>query len=234
MKRTDAASTIWHGSIPRVDRGRPLGGATLLAVGVAIATVIGLAVAVALHPEPLPGEVSSIRRWQRLAEPIPTLAEWVRVSTSTQATLVVIAVPAWWAITRHRGAGALAVAILLVTMLVAQPVIKEVIDRPRPTEAQVDVRAPYTSKSFPSGHSMSTTVAWGTAAIVAARRGRPVLAGVLCAPIALTAVASQVQGVHWPSDALAGTLIGGVAAVVAAAVLLREETKAPKHPASDV
>ena len=204
----------------------------MVAVAVAIATVIGLAVAVAIHPDPLPGEVSSIRRWQRLAEPIPTLAEWVRVTTSTQVTLV-IAVPAWWAIARHRGAGALAVAILLVTMLIAQPVIKEVIDRPRPTEAQVDVRAPYTSKSFPSGHSMSTTVAWGTAAIVAARRGRPVLAGVLCAPIALTAAASQVQGVHWPSDALAGTLIGGVAAVMAATVLLREETKAPKHPASD-
>ena len=68
---------------------------------------------------------------------------------------------------------------------------------------------------------------------MAARRGRPVLAGVLCVPIALTAAASQVQGVHWPSDALAGTLIGGVAAVMAATVLLREETKAPKHPASD-
>ena len=75
-----------------------LGGATLVAVGVAVAIVIGLAVAVAIHPEPLPGEVSFIRRWQRLAEPIPTLAEWVRVTTSTQATLVVIAVPAWWAI----------------------------------------------------------------------------------------------------------------------------------------
>jgi membrane-associated phospholipid phosphatase len=78
---------------------------------------------------------------------------------------------------------------------------------------------------------MSTTAAWGTAAIVAARRGRLLLAGVFCVPIALTAAASQVQGVHWPSDALAGTLIGGVAAVIAA-VLLREETLPREHPAS--
>ena len=205
----------------------------LLAVGMAVVVVIGLTVAVVIHPDPLPGEVSFIRRWQRLAEPVPTLAEWVRLTTSTQATLVVMVLPAWWAIARCRGAGALAVAIVLVTMLVAQPVLKELIDRPRPTDAQVDVRAPYTSKSFPSGHSMSTTAAWGTAAIVAARRGRRGLAIALCAPVALTAMASQVQGVHWPSDALAGTLIGAVAAAAAAAVLLRvdsdaqEQTSAP-------
>ena len=204
-----------------MDRGRPLGDATLLAVGLAVAFVIGLTVAVAIHPEPLPGEVPVVQRWQTLAEPVPTLAEWVRLTTSTQATLVVMALPAWWVIARYRGAGALAVAIVLVTMLVAQPVFKEVIDRPRPVESQVDVRAPYTSKSFPSGHSMSTTAAWGTAAIVAVRRGRAVLAGVLCVPIALTAAASQVQGVHWPSDALAGTSIGALAAVGAAAVLPR-------------
>jgi undecaprenyl-diphosphatase len=220
-----------HGSIPHVDRGRPTGDVTWLAVGLAVAVAIGLTIAVVIHPDPLPGEVTVVRRWQVLAEPLPTLAEWVRLTTSTQATLVVMAMPAWWVITRCRGAGALAVAIVLVTMLVAQPVLKEVIDRPRPTDAQVDVRAPYTSKSFPSGHSMSTTAAWGTAAIVAARRGRPVLAGALCVPIALTAAASQIQGVHWPSDALAGTLIGGVAAVIAA-VLLRDETNAPEHPES--
>jgi undecaprenyl-diphosphatase len=200
-----------------------------LAVGLAVAVVIGLTVAVVVHPDPLPGEVPAVRRWQMLAEPVPTLADWVRLTTSTQATLVVMALPAWWLITRHGRAGALAVAIVLVTMLVAQPVIKEVIDRPRPTDTQVDVRAPYMSKSFPSGHSMSTTAAWGTAAIVAARRGRPWLAVVLCAPIALTAVASQVQGVHWPSDAIAGTLIGAVAAVSAAAVLRRVDPDSPEQ-----
>jgi membrane-associated phospholipid phosphatase len=231
MKRNDAAATMWHASMPCVDRGRLTGDATLLAVGLAVAVVIGLTIAVVIHPDPLPGEVPVVRRWQMLAEPVPTLADWVRLTTSTQATLVVMALPAWWAITRNGRSGALAVAIVLVTMLVAQPVLKEVIDRPRPTETQVDVRAPYTSKSFPSGHSMSTTAAWGTAAIVAARRGRLLLAGVFCVPIALTAAASQVQGVHWPSDALAGTLIGGVTAVIAA-VLLREETLAREHPAS--
>jgi membrane-associated phospholipid phosphatase len=197
---------------------------SILAVSIAGAAVVALAIAVTIEPGPLPGEVSFVRRWQRLAEPVPTLAEWVRLTTSTQATLIVMAVPALWAIIRHRRRGAIAVVISVFTMLVAQPVMKEIVDRPRPTEADVEVRAPYTSKSFPSGHSMSTTAAWGAAAIVAARRGRPWLAGTLCLPIAMTGAASQVQGVHWPSDALAGTLTGGIAAVAAAALLVRDDS----------
>jgi undecaprenyl-diphosphatase len=216
-----------------VDNGRAPGNVTLLASGLALAVAIALAVVVVVHPEPLPGEVPLIRRWQRLAEPVPTFAEWVRVTTSTQATLVAAAVPGWWLIHRYRGAGVLAILIVAGTMLVAQPVVKEIVDRPRPTDAQVDVRAPYTSRSFPSGHSMSTTAAWGTAAIVAVRRGRTGLAVALCTPIALTAAASQVQGVHWPSDAIAGTLLGAAAAVIAAWVLLRAPTGAREHPESD-
>jgi membrane-associated phospholipid phosphatase len=221
-----------HGSIPRVGHGPATGGATVLAVGVAVAISIALAVTVVVNPGPLPGEVWLVRRWQMLDEPVPTIAEWVRLTTSTQAALVVGAVPAWWAVRTYKRAGAVAVVIVAGTMLVAQPVLKEVVDRPRPTEAQVEVRAPYTSKSFPAGHSMSTTAAWGAAAIVAAGHRRPLLAGSLCVPIALTAAATQVQGVHWASDVLAGTFLGGSAACAAALVLLRAEKDAPGHRAS--
>jgi membrane-associated phospholipid phosphatase len=213
---------------------RPGTWATVFAVAavIALAVASGLAIAVTVEPGPLPGEVWIVRRWQALAEPAPTLAEWVRLTTSTQATLVVAAVPAWWLIRRYRRAGVVAVVIVAGTMLVAQPVLKELVDRPRPTEAQVDVRAPYSSKSFPAGHSMSTTAAWGTAAIIAARHRRPALAGALCVPIVLTAAAAQVQGLHWASDVVAGTLIGGLAAGAAVAVLLRAETDAQEQPAS--
>jgi membrane-associated phospholipid phosphatase len=199
-----------------------------------VAGAVALAIAVVVHPGPLPGEQAFVRRWQLLAEPVPTLAEWVRLATSTQAALVIGAVPAFWAIRRHRRAGVIAVAVVAGTMLVVQPVTKEVIDRPRPTDAQVDVRAPYSSMSFPSGHSMSTTAAWGTAAIVAARRGRPSLTIALCAPIVLTAAASQVQGVHWLSDVLAGTLVGAAAAGAAASVLLRAENARRSSPPDSV
>jgi membrane-associated phospholipid phosphatase len=200
-----------------------LSAAELVVIVVAGAIAIALAIAVLIEPGPLPGELSIVRWWQRIGEPVPTLAEWVRLTTSTEACLIVFAIPAVLVIKRHRRAGGAAVAIAVLTMLVAQPVLKEVIDRPRPSPEQVDVRAEYDSKSFPSGHSMSSVAAWGCAALVAARHRRPLVAAALCVPVALTSVASLVQGVHWPSDSTAGLMIGGISAIGTAAVLGRAE-----------
>jgi membrane-associated phospholipid phosphatase len=66
--------------------------------------------------------------------------------------------------------------------------------------------------SFPAGHSMSTTTVWGALASVAWARGRRAVAVAAAAPIVFTLVASGVQGVHWPTDAIAGTSLGAVAA----------------------
>ena len=157
---------------------------------------------------PLPGELAAVRRAQSWPEPFPTVADWVWTVTSTEAALLVMIAPAAWLIYRYRWHGATAVAVAVLTMLVVQPVLKELVDRPRPTVEQVDVRAEHSSMSFPSGHSMSTSTVWAAAACSpsdSASGGSP---GVLCVPIVLTAAASSVLGVHWPSDAVAGTLLG--------------------------
>lgn len=174
--------------------------------------VVLLTLAVLVHPGPLRGELGYIHFLQDLGEPVPTIAEVVRATTGTEAALIVLIVPAMWAIWRHRWRGAFAVLIALVTMLVVQPVMKEVVDRPRPSAEQVDVRAEHSSMSFPSGHSMSTTVLYGAIAGFAWQRGRRGLATVAAVPIVLTFFASGVQGVHWPTDAIAGTLLGALAA----------------------
>ena len=75
--------------------------------------------------------------------------------------------------------------------------------------------------SFPSGHSMSTSTVWAAAALLALGFHKPWLAGLLCVPIVLTAVASSVLGVHWPSDAVAGTLVGASAAIAIATIARR-------------
>ena len=79
----------------------------------------------------------------------------------------------------------------------------------------------HSSMSFPSGHSMSTTTVWAAAAVLAIGHGQRWLAGLLCLPIVLTAVASSVLGVHWPSDAVAGTLLGAAAAIAIATIARR-------------
>ena len=89
---------------------------------------------------------------------------------------------------------------------------KELVDRSRLNATQVEVRADLSSKSFPSGHSLSTTTIWGAAAGLAWKRRRRTLAVAAFVPIVATGFASAVEGVHWPSDAIAGTLVGLIAA----------------------
>jgi membrane-associated phospholipid phosphatase len=178
----------------------------------AVLLVIGLALVVVAHPGPLPGELGYIGWLQDLDEPVPTLARFVWTTTGTESALVVAAVPAGLLIGRQERRGVIVVAIVAVTILVAQPAVKAVVDRPRPSPEQVTVRAPTMSMSFPSGHSMSTTTVWGAAAGAAWARRRRCIAVATATPIVLTFFASGVQGVHWPTDAIAGTLLGATAA----------------------
>jgi membrane-associated phospholipid phosphatase len=189
----------------------------------AIVVLAALTTAVVLQDGPLPGEVAIIRWLQSFAEPIPAIAGAIRLTTGTEANLLVGAVPAVWAVRRHGRRGLAAMVILLVAMLVVQPVSKELVDRDRPDETQVEVRAEHTSRSYPSGHSLSTTAVWGTAGWYTARIGRR-WAAAASVPIASTAVASGIEGVHWVSDSIAGMIIGGVAAWGAAGLLRRPRT----------
>jgi membrane-associated phospholipid phosphatase len=195
-----------------------------IAIVIAVVALAVLSVAVAVDGGALAGEVAYIRSWQRLGTPVPEFAEFVRLTTSTEAALIAGALPAVWLVRRHGRHGLAAVAICVGSMLVVQPGSKEIVDRDRPVETQVDVRAEHTSRSYPSGHSMSTTTVWGLAAGYAQRARRGRLAAALCIPIACTFVASAIQGVHWPTDALAGTVMGAAAAWLALRALRDDKT----------
>ena len=179
---------------------------------VALVVLATLTAVVLAHPDPLAGELGYVRWLQRRGEPVATAAEIVRATTGTEASVILAALGAVWSIRRFGQSGVRALLIALVVMLVVQPVFKELVDRPRPNTTQVEVRADFSSKSFPSGHSLSTTTIWGAAAGLAGKRRRRTLAAAACVPIVATGFASAVEGVHWPSDAIAGTLVGLIAA----------------------
>lgn len=87
--------------------------------------------------------------------------------------------------------------------------VKRVVRRPRPDDPAVQVLVGTPSRlSFPSAHATSTTAA---AVLFGALLHRPLVA-LLVPPMALSRL---VLGVHYPSDVVAGSLLG--AAVAAAA-----------------
>jgi hypothetical protein len=97
--------------------------------------------------------------------------------------------------------------------------IKRVVRRPRPADDSVRVLVGTPSRlSFPSSHAASTTAA---AVLFSGLTGRR-LVPVLVPPMLLSRL---VLGVHYPSDVLAGSVLGA-----AAGALLRRRFRGDRNP----
>jgi undecaprenyl-diphosphatase len=111
----------------------------------------------------------------------------------------------------------------VVGALILQTVDKVVIGRPRPPVPHLEH---VTGTSFPSGHATNASAFFVLVAlgIVLASRSRPVkLLAAFTAIVVIGGVAwSRVYlGVHYPTDVVAGILLGGSWSLVTATVLLR-------------
>ncbi len=80
---------------------------------------------------------------------------------------------------------------------------------PRPYWVSNQVRALSTETSFglPSGHAQDALALWGRLAAGIRRRWATILVGLL---ILLISISRLYLGVHWPSDVLAGWIVGGL------------------------
>jgi undecaprenyl-diphosphatase len=146
--------------------------------------------------------------------------------TALGGTSIVMRVSAGAAITlaglRHyREAAALAIAVLGTQVVVA--LAKALMTRPRP-ESDVAIADP-SGWSFPSAHSASAVALYIMLALIATTVWRRVNAAVVFAAagtvVALIGVSRVYLGAHYPTDVLAGWLIGGVIVVAAWAACSR-------------
>lgn len=192
----------------------------------AVATLIAavtLSIAVALD-DVLPGEARVLREIQSWDWLGGAFADTVRFVTTTQVVVIsgIAVAVALWLLGERRAAVTLAIALALLE--IAQPSIKEIVDRPRPSAGLVEIRGSITSPSFPSGHVMSPTVLYGVLATLAMKRGawssalRATIVVFSALLLLATALVNLYLGVHWPTDVIGGWLWGAVVGCAAFAI----------------
>jgi len=138
------------------------------------------------------------------------MLEITALGTGAVVLMIVCISGLFLALTRHKYS---ALLLLVATGggLALNAVLKLFFDRPRPGVVEWGTHA--VSSSFPSGHSMSATIVYSTVAYLAARLSprlwiRWVTMLVAALIIALIALSRLYLGVHYPSDVLAGAIVG--------------------------
>jgi membrane-associated phospholipid phosphatase len=167
--------------------------------------VIVLVLPLAMLTSRLPGDPEVARAIQQLG--IPSWPAWT-ISTLVQrpALYVVIALGVLLSTWRGRLRGLVTAAVLITLWWYGGEPLKELVHRPRPTAALVEVVRPSSGFSFPSTFATTWFSAWLPVAIYAwrSRQQRPGLAIAIAAWVAvvLGGWARVRMGAHWPSDIL--------------------------------
>ncbi|MEP6660127.1 MAG: phosphatase PAP2 family protein [Acidimicrobiales bacterium] len=154
--------------------------------------------------------------WNDAAKALSALTDTVTIAAVAVATLLVLA----W---RRRWVDMLVLGIGLPLELLVLTTATFTVDRPRPDVERLG-RLPGTA-SFPSGHTAAGIVCYGGILVLLSRNRRPVPRAALAAGSLLVALLvagvgfSRVyQGLHFPTDVMAGAVYG--AGCLAVAVLI--------------
>jgi len=170
------------------------------------------------------------------------MLEITALGTGTVVAMIVFIAGLFLWLNQHKHSAILLIVATLGGMLLDN-LLKIGFDRPRPQIFKWGTYA--VSSSFPSGHAMSSIIVYGTVAYLAARLQRNLASRVatmaLAALIILLICSSRLYlGVHFPSDVLAGLIIGlawaGFCMAVLEAAQLYAKFNAPQvrereHPA---
>jgi undecaprenyl-diphosphatase len=217
--------------MPRVsERARPIWlGAVACAAGF---LVVGLIVASGIS-DPIDAAIISVVRAPELHDALRPLARVTELG-STRAVIVVgaivLLVGSLSGRPRDGAAGALTIAIgaLIVEIL------KRLTERMRPDFLDPVIQA--VGYSFPSGHTTNATVAYGVLGVLVTRLPWPtairVAIDVVLGAIIFGVGMSRVWlGVHYPTDVLAGWLLGGAIVLTYAALTLPAPPEPPEGAA---
>lgn len=155
------------------------------------------------------GVIASVR-----SEPLVAPLGWLHAATDLGATRWVAALAVVVGIVEiaaGRPRVGLAAAATIGLASLANSSLKLVVGRARPDELAPLVVEP--GYSFPSGHSLSATVAYGVIAILIGRSALPAplraaCIGVLALLVLVVGLSRVYLGAHYPTDVLGGWLTG--------------------------
>ena len=157
---------------------------------------------------------------ENVAESVYELVRGSPVLIDVSRVVSFLGVPAWFYVTIggaalwfwRRGDRRLALYLAVTNLLggAIDTVVKVAVDRPRPEFEEPIAHA--MGKSFPSGHTMATTVGYGTLLLAfmpfIPRRWRPWLIGAYFLMIAAMGASRLGLGVHFLSDVVGGAILG--------------------------
>lgn len=140
----------------------------------------------------------------------PLMLEITFLGTGTVVMMIVAVSALFLWLTKHRYSAAL-LLIATVGGILLNGLLKMGFGRPRPQIFDWGVEV--VSWSFPSGHAMSAAVVYGTVAYLASRLQvrhwhRVLTLAAAAILILLIAISRLYLGVHYPSDVIAGVIIG--------------------------
>ena len=194
----------------------------IAALSVSLFVLVGYAVIVSGDPAPTPGDAEAVDVVDALrAGWLTDLAKAVTLLGSTPFTLSVAVVAAGVLALRRRTLEVVVLVAALVIAHVAVPVLKEVIDRPRPLGSLVAT----SDQSFPSGHAAYAVIyTWLVLTVtVRVRPGLTYASALIAAGIVVTAAVglSRVYlGAHYLSDVSGGWALGVAAFAACAAIAM--------------
>jgi undecaprenyl-diphosphatase len=121
---------------------------------------------------------------------------------------------------RRRVTDAVLVLVIRLSAVLLSGGLKALVDRPRP--ADVPALTHVVTASFPSGHALGSAALWATVAWLLSTSRAAGVARVLALVVPTLVAASRVLlGVHFPSDVVAGLLLGWLVAAVVGGLAAR-------------